>query len=88
MHTLFVVFAGLTLLFIFVLVSRLINRSGGGAGGARVFIWVWGLIAAANAVTGVIRAGISPLIELGIFLVVFGVPAAIAWFIAKRLGKA
>ena len=88
MHTLFVVFAGLTLLFIFVLVSRLINRSGGGAGGARVFIWVWGLSAAANAVTGVIRAGISPLIELGIFLVVFGVPAAIAWFIAKRLGKA
>lgn len=88
MHTLFVIVAGLTLLFIFVLVSRIINRSGGGAGGARVFIWVWALIAAANAVTGVISAGISPLIELGIFLVVFGVPAAIAWFAARKLGKA
>jgi len=88
MRTLFIVFGGLTLLFVFVLVSRLINRTGGGAGGARVFIWVWGLVAAANAVIGVIRAGISPLIELGVFLVVFGVPAAIAWFIAKKLGKA
>jgi len=88
MHTLFVVFAGLTLLFVFILVSRLINRSGGGAGGARAFIWVWGLIAAANAIMGVIRAGISPLIELGVFLVVFGVPAAIAWFAAKKLGNA
>ncbi len=88
MHTLFVVFAGLTLLFVFILVSRLINRSGGGAGGARAFIWVWGLIATANAVTGVIRAGISPLIELVVFLVVFGVPAAIAWFASKKLGNA
>ena len=88
MRTLFIIFGGLTLLFIFVLVSRLINRTGGGAGGAGVFIWVWGLIAAANAITGVIGAGISPLIELGVFLVVFGVPAAIAWFTAKKLGKA
>ena len=37
MHTLFVIVAGLTLLFIFVLVSRIINRSGGGAGGGRAF---------------------------------------------------
>jgi hypothetical protein len=84
----FVISAGLTLLFIFVLVSRLMNRGGGGAGGARVFIWVWGVIAAANAVAGIVRAGISPLIEFGVFLVVFGVPAAIAWFSAKKLRKA
>jgi hypothetical protein len=88
MHTFVIVFSGLTLLFIFVLVSRISNRAGGGAGGARVFIWVWGLVAAANAIVGVIRAGISPLIELGVFLVVFGVPAAVAWFTAKKLRKA
>jgi hypothetical protein len=88
MRTLFIVFGGITLLFVFVLASRLINRAGRGAGGARVFIWVWALVAAANAVTGVIRAGISPLIELGVFLVVFGVPAAMAWFTAKKLRKA
>jgi hypothetical protein len=35
-----------------------------------------------------VRAGISPLIEFGVFLVVFGVPAAIAWFSAKKLRKA
>jgi hypothetical protein len=87
MRTLFVVFAGLTLLFVFVLVSRLINRSGGGAGGARMFIWIWALIAAANSITGVILSGISPLIEIGVFVVVFGVPAAIAWFSAKKLGQ-
>ncbi len=42
MHTLFVIVAGLTLLFIFVLVSRIINRSGGVLG-ARAFSSGFGL---------------------------------------------
>lgn len=88
MHMLAVTIAGLALLFVFVLVSRLINRAGGGAGGARLFIWVWLVIAAANGAVGVIRAGISPLIEIGVFIVIFGVPAAIAWFSAKKLRAA
>jgi hypothetical protein len=83
-----VTIAGLALLFIFVLVSRLANRAGGGAGGARVFIWVWLIIAIANGAAGVFRAGISPLIEAGVFIIVFGVPAVIAWFAAKKLGPA
>jgi hypothetical protein len=86
MHVMAVTVAGLALLFVFILVSRLINRSGGGAGGARIFIWIWFLIAAANGTMGVLRAGISPLIEVGVFVVVFGVPAAIAWFTARKLG--
>jgi hypothetical protein len=85
MHTLNVTVAGLALLFIFVLVSRLVNRSGGGAGGARVFIWVWLFIALANGAMGVLRSGVSPLIEIGVFFVVFCVPAIIAWVAAKKL---
>ena len=88
MHMMAVTVAGLALLFVFVLVSRIANRSGGGAGGARIFIWVWLLIAGANGLVGAFRAGISPLIEIGVFVVVFGVPAAIAWLAAKKLGTA
>lgn len=87
MHMLTVTIAGLALLFVFVLVSRLANRAGGGSGGARVFIWVWLTIALANGVLGVLRAGISPLIEIGTFIVVFGVPATIAWIAGKKLGS-
>ena len=88
MHMLNVTVAGLALLFVFVLVARLANRSSGGAGGARVFIWVWLVLALANGLVGVLRAGISPLVEIGVFVVVFGVPAAIAWFAAKKLRPA
>lgn len=86
MHMMNVTLAGLAALFLFVLVSRLANRDGGGAGGARIFIWVWLVAAAANGIVGVVRAGISPLVEIGVFFVVFGIPAASAWFAARRLG--
>lgn len=86
MHILNVTIAGLALLFLFVLVSRLANRAGGGAGGARIFIWAWLVAASVNGIVGVVRAGISPLVEIGVFVVVFGVPAGAAWLAARNLG--
>ena len=87
MHMLNVTVAGLAVLFLFVLVSRLANRAGGGAGGARAFIWVWLVIALANGTIGVVRVGQSILVEIGVFVVVFAIPAGVAWFAAKRLGS-
>lgn len=88
MLTVTVTMAGLAALFLFVLVSRLANKAGGGANGARVFIWFWLVATAANGIMGVMRAGISPLLELGVFLVVFTIPATAAWYAAKQLRPA
>ena len=87
MHILNVTVAGLAVLFLFVLVSRIANRAGGGAGGARIFIWAWLVAASVNGIVGVVRAGISPLVEIGVFVVVFGVPAGAAWLAARSLGN-
>lgn len=87
MSMLAVTVAGLALLFVFILVSRLANRTGGGAGGAKIFIWVWLLIAAVYCGYGIFK-GFSVLLEAGVFAVIFGVPALVAWFAARKLGKA
>jgi hypothetical protein len=80
MHTLMVIGCGLVTLVVFVLIGR---RLGGGsaaaaAKGAAWFIPAWLAAAAANLWIGVSRAGYTVDEELPIFLIVFGVPAAIA----------
>ena len=44
------------------------------------FIAVWFAVAAVNMWLGVARAGYSVTDELPIFLLIFGAPAALAWF--------
>jgi hypothetical protein len=51
---------------------------------AQVFIGVWLLIALGNMLVGMFSAGIPFLTELAVLLVVFGVPAAAAWFVGMR----
>ena len=48
---------------------------------ARYFILLWFIAAALNMYVGVSRAGYSVAQEFPIFLVVFGVPAGIAWLV-------
>jgi len=55
-----------------------------GAGGAAIFLWVWLVISVANAVYGVVRAGIPVLNEVGAFIAIFGIPGLIAWYLAYR----
>jgi hypothetical protein len=86
MHVLMMVAAGLVALGIFVLAALLLGKSM--ADGARVFIWPWLAVAVANMLVGMYWANIPLSIELPVLVVVFGVPAAVAWLIGRRLAKA
>ena len=88
MHTIMVIGAGLVLLAAFVLVGR---QVGGGtsvaaATAALWFIPAWLVGAAINLWIGV-RHGYSVSEELPVFLIAFGVPAAIAAVIWWRFSK-
>lgn len=87
MHTIMVIGGGLVLLAGCILAGRLIGGadSDGMAQGARYFILLWLVLAALNMYIGVSSAGYSIADELPIFLLVFSVPAVIAWFTATQL---
>ena len=84
MHMLIAVVAGLVALALFYFGARLLGRSG--ADGAFVFIWVWLAASLLNAAVGVFRAGIPVINEIGAFILIFGIPAAAAWFLATKYG--
>lgn len=84
MHVLIVVIGGLVGLAAFYFGYRLFGRSG--AAGATLFIWVWLVAAILNGAVGVLRAGIPIINEIGAFIPIFGIPAAIAWYLAYRHG--
>ena len=82
MHTLMVILGGLVLLGVFALLAPAIGMSVGRA--ALWFIPVWLIGSAINMWIGVSRAGYTVAQEFPIFLVVFGVPALLAWLIRWR----
>ena len=84
MHTLMLVVGGLVALGIFVLAAVLLGRRV--ADGARVFIWPWLAASVVNMLIGIYWANIPFSVELPVLMVVFGVPAAVAWYVAKRFG--
>ena len=88
MHVLILVVVGLVVLAAFVLVARLIGARGYAFDGASAFIWVWLIASVANGAVGVLRAGIPLLNEIAAFIPIFGVPAAAAWYLSRRLGTA
>ena len=87
MHTLKVIGIGLAVLGVFLLAGRLLGGAPGPAmaTAARFFIPLWLVAAAVNLWIGVSRAGYSVADEAPVFLVVFGVPAALALVIWWRL---
>ena len=83
MHILMVTVSGLVALGVFYFGATLMGRPR--ASGAAVFIWVWLMAAILNGAVGVFRAGIPVIDEAGAFIPIFGIPAAIAWYLAYRL---
>jgi hypothetical protein len=86
MHIAMVVVVGLIVLTAFFFGASLIGK--GGPSGAFVFLWVWLIVAVGNGIFGVVRAGIPVLNEIAAFIPIFGIPAAIAWYLAYRYGAA
>jgi hypothetical protein len=52
--------------------------------GAWSFIWVWLVVSVLNGLYGHIRVGIPALNEIGAFIPIFGIPAALAWYLMRR----
>lgn len=84
MHILMVTVGGLAALVVFYFGATLMGHPR--ATGAAVFIPVWAVAAILNGAVGVFRAGIPLINEIGAFIPIFGIPAAIAWFLAYRWG--
>ncbi len=86
MHSIMVIGGGLVLLALFVLVGK----QGGILGAARAALWfipVWLVAAVVNLWMGVSRAGYTVAQELPFLLLVFGVPAAVAFVIWRRFSR-
>ncbi len=83
MHTLRMVVGGLAALGVFILAAKLLGRSA--ADGARIFILPWLAASVINMLIGVYWASVPLNTEIPVLLVVFGVPAAIAWYLARWL---
>lgn len=80
MRTVLFLAAGLLLLGAAVLLGRLFSTNYPGAMAAAIGIYValWLLLAGGNMWVGVAKAGYSAAEELPIFLLTFGLPAAVA----------
>ena len=82
MRTAIIIGAGLIIGALFLFAGRLFGRGPETiALGAKLFIPLWFIAAAANMWMGVAKAGYSFMEELPIFLVIFGVPAGAAGFL-------
>jgi hypothetical protein len=86
MHILIVIIGGLAALALFYLGYRFSGHNP--ASGAVLFIWVWLAASVLNGFVGVYKAGIPVINEIGAFILIFGVPAAAAWYLAYRYGVA
>jgi hypothetical protein len=84
MHIVIVTAVGLVLLAAFYFGAGLIGQSR--PAGAQVFIGLWLVASVINGVFGVMRAGIPVINEIGAFIPIFGIPAALAWYLAYRMG--
>jgi len=84
MHILTVIVFGLAGLGVFVLIGRIIDKDRGVARWAYLFIGAWLIAALLNGAVGYFRAGIPLINEIGAFIPIFGVPAAVAWYVSRR----
>jgi hypothetical protein len=85
MHIAIVTVGGLVALAMFYLGARMVGWTG--ASGAIVFIWAWLAASILNGAVGVLKAGIPLINEVVAFVIIFGIPAAAAWYLAYRFGQ-
>jgi hypothetical protein len=80
---------GLVLLSVFVFVAAQVNARKGRktVDGALWFLSVWLVVSVLNFCVGVFVAGYSVLTEIAVHVVVFGLPAGVAWYLSRRLAS-
>jgi cytochrome bd-type quinol oxidase subunit 2 len=90
MHTIVVIAAGFVLLGICLLIANatapadVTKRSRRVYAACKIFILLWLVGAAINLWVGVSQAGYSVAEELPVFVLIFGLPAAVAAIIGRR----
>jgi len=87
MRTALFLVAGFLLLAAFLLLGRLFSANYPGATlqATIAFVALWLVVAGANMWVGVAKAGYSATEELPIFLLIFGLPAAVAIVLKWKL---
>ena len=86
MRTAIIIAIGFVFLAACVLGPRLAGGPQWSATGAKIFIALWLLAALANLWLGVSSAGYTVLEELPIFLLIFGLPSAVAAYVWWKFG--
>ncbi len=84
MYILVLIVVGHLVLAACIFVARLLSKGGRSVDGARPFIWVWLIVSFAYGAVGVLQAGIPWLYEVLAFVPIFGIPAAVAWYLSRR----
>lgn len=86
MRTAIILLLGLGCWAVGLLLARRFGKPGGPAVAdtTLAFVTVWFLVATTNMWIGMTRAGYSFREELPVFLIIFGVPAAVALFVRRR----
>ena len=64
-----------------------LRRAGAGAIDWILCWVVWLVASIVNGAFGVMHAGIPVINEIGAFIPIFGVPAALAWYLAYKRGR-
>jgi len=82
MHTVKILLSGLVLFGVIWGLTRILDTRGIAWAGP-VFFTLWGIVCMVNSVSGM-RAGYPFIVELVIFGLTFGLPAAVAWFAFGR----
>jgi hypothetical protein len=77
---------GLVVLAVVVGIAKLLHKQP--ADGAQAFIWLWLVASLINGAYGFLGHNIPLINEVGAFVVIFGVPAAAAWYLSRRLRSA
>lgn len=80
MHIAMLVVAGLVLLAILHYGPGLVGLT---FDGAFAFLWIWLAISILNGLYGHFRAGIPAINEIGAFLPIYLIPAAVAWYLMR-----
>ena len=86
MHILMFVVIGLLGLALFYFGASFFGKSG--AEGSYAFLWAWLAVSICNGIIGVVRVGIPVINEIGAFIPIYGIPAAVAWYLAYKYGAA
>ena len=85
MRTAIAMLIGIVAVFCFLAVASSVNknRRKQAIDGARWFIWTWLAVTVIDFIVGV-GAGHGVALELGVHLLIFAVPAALAWYLRGR----